>query len=595
MAFIMALVNLANMVAALVAVHKGSAWLAGDDGYLYWFLCLFAWRYLRFVVNLVAFWCYSPSPMPKGQPTYLPSRDVTVIIPTVDPRGAGFQECVRSCAENRPAKIVIITAGDELYAQTVTEVRQLEQRFASTRFVVDRTQVANKRTQVALGVSHLDTAIAVLLDDHAFWGPRFLQAILCPFEDREVGLVGTNKRVRRAEGLGVWSRFWNMLGATYLMRHNFEIRATNTVDGGVFVVSGRTCAMRTEILRHPEFLPGYTNEKFFFGLLGPLNPDDDNYNTRFVVSRGWKIKIQYSDDAEMQTTIGVDHPVASKFLGQCRRWARTTWRSNLCSFITDRSVWARQPYCVYAVYLTSLTNFAAVTDPLLVYLFARSSACVSSGALACLVSWILLTKLTKVFPYFRRHPQDAWLFPAYVGFAYFHSLIKLWALLTFWDCSWSGRRLDQINTDPAAEPTAANSSSKQQQQQQHLATFRSLGLRVTDLGAQHAAHQTRYQQPILNELKQLRGGFESLQREQAAILDELAGVAARARDLGAAQTGAAEAEAHIGEAVARMGAAVGAVEERWRAYLAAVAAGQAGAAAGNGSAAGGNVGDDESF
>ncbi|AEO69811.1 glycosyltransferase family 2 protein, partial [Thermothielavioides terrestris NRRL 8126] len=396
------LMNVAAMVAMVAALHTFFGWLSGNDSYLYWFMCLFAWRYLRFFVNLAAFWCYSPAPPPKDrEPTYMPSRDVTAVIPTVDPEGAAFRGCLESCAQNEPAKIVVVTAGDELYAAALSKVKEFEERFPLTQFVVARTQEVSKRKQVALAVPHIETDITVLLDDHVFWGPRFLQSVLYAFEDSGVGLVGTNKQVRCPDGLGLWVRIWNMLGATYLCRHNFEIRATNTVDRGVFVVSGRTCAIRTEILRHPEFLPGYTNEKFFFGLFGPLNADDDNYVTRFVVRHGWHIKIQYTDDATMETILGVEHPPATKFLAQCRRWARTTWRSNVCSLVTDRTVWRRQPYCVYAVYLTSLTNFAAIIDPLLVYLFSRSSACVSGAALGGLVSWILLTKVVKVFDHFR--------------------------------------------------------------------------------------------------------------------------------------------------------------------------------------------------
>ncbi|KAL2262070.1 hypothetical protein VTK26DRAFT_2597 [Humicola hyalothermophila] len=455
-----ALFNVAAMAALIVAFHFLFSWAARDEPCLYWFLVLFTWRYLRFLINLAAFWCYSPAPKPTGIPTYTPSRDVTVIIPTVDPQGKGFKGCLTTCAQNKPAKIVIVTAGDELYVQTLHHVVQVERHFPSTKFVVDRTQVANKREQVALAVAHVETDITALLDDSSYWGPRYLEAILCPFEDPTVGLVGTNKLVQRKHGLNLWGRIWNMLGATYLLRHNFEIRATNTVDGGVFVVSGRTCAIRTAILRHPDFLPRYTNERFFFGLFGPLNPDDDNYNTRFVVKHGWKIKIQYTDDAEMRTTMGVDHPIPAKFLSQCRRWARTTWRSNLCSLITDRTVWASQPYCVYAVYLTSLTNFAAITDPLLIYLFTHTRTYSSyPGSLAGLVSWILFTKATKVFAYFHRYPQDICLFPAYVAFAYFHSFIKLWALLTFWDCNWSGRCLDQVKVKTTTTTTTTTSTT----------------------------------------------------------------------------------------------------------------------------------------
>ena len=362
--------NIAIMALIVLATHYALSWFSGPNNHLYWFMALFLWRYTRFIVNFFAFWLYRPSVYKTGktQPIYT-NKDVTVVLPTIDPEGDYFWECVLSCAHNRPTEIIIVTAGDQLWEKTKNVVVRLREEFKDVRFRVLSTQVASKREQVAEAIPHVKTAITVLVDDHVFWGPRFLSELLCPFsENPNVGLVGTNKRVRRLEGLSLWARFWNMLGAIYLIRHNFEIRSSNTVDGGVFVVSARTCALRTRIVQSPEFLSGYTNERFLFGALGPLNADDDNYCTRFVVNHGWDIKIQYTDDAAIETTIGVDHPIARKFLGQCRRWSRTTWRSNSASLFTERTVWARQPYCVYAVFLTSFTNFAAVVDPALVYL-----------------------------------------------------------------------------------------------------------------------------------------------------------------------------------------------------------------------------------
>lgn len=132
--------------------------------------------------------------------------------------------------------------------------------------------MASKRAQVAHAAPQVVTPIAVMMDDHVFWRPGFLKAILCPFEDPNVGLVGTNKRVQRLDGLGLWARIWNMLGALYLCRHNFEIRATNAVDGGVFVVSGRTYAIRTEILDTPTFSQDTRMRDSSLTYLGPLVP-----------------------------------------------------------------------------------------------------------------------------------------------------------------------------------------------------------------------------------------------------------------------------------------------------------------------------------
>ncbi|KAK4097435.1 glycosyltransferase family 2 protein [Parathielavia hyrcaniae] len=560
------------MTGIMIALDQAFTRLAGKDSYLYWFLALFAWRYLRFVVNLAAFWCYSPSPV-SGRPLYTPSKDVTAVIPTVAPESADFSETLCCCADNEPAKIFIVAPGKELFAKARSIVAEFTVLYPSVEFKVLQSTVVSKREQVAVAIPHVQTDITVLLDDHVFWGPRYLESLLCPFASPSVGLVGTNKLVRRADGLNLWGRIWNMLGATYLCRHNFEIRATNTVDGGVFVISGRTCAIRTEIVQHPDFLSGYTNERFFFRKFGPLNPDDDNYITRFVVRQGWKIKIQYTDASVLETKLGVEKPLHTKFLGQCRRWVRTTWRSNLCSLLTDRTVWATQPYCVYSVYLTSLTNFAAVTDPLLVHLFVHSSAYTSRLRLALLVCWILLTKTVKVFDYFRRHPQDLVLFPVYLAFGYFHSLIKFWALLTFWDCAWSGRKLDQIkgaNPGTQGKKNGENGNDYAGPEHPHVAALRAIRIRITQLQRFHIDHIRRYQQPILAELNYIKQALQVLHREHRAICDNLTvirerlgEVADEADGAGKAECLAAEAQTAITKVIEDLQAAVAGMETRW--------------------------------
>ncbi|KAK0732388.1 hypothetical protein B0T21DRAFT_412567 [Apiosordaria backusii] len=438
-------------------VHYFAEWYSEYDYWLYWFIILATWRYARFILNCIGWLLYKPAPLPKN-PTYTPNRDVTVVLPTIDPTGVDFQECISTCAQNEPHQIIVITAGDELLVKTEKAVDYYIKHYPKTKFTVGRALIASKRAQVAVAVPLVQTAITVMLDDHVFWKKNFLRELLAPFEDPEIGLVGTNKKVRRLPNLSIWRRIWNMLGATYLYRHNFEVRSANYWDGGAFVISARTCALRTRIVQDPEYLAGYVDERFFFGLCGPLNPDDDNYNTRFSVRKGWRIKFQYTDDAEIETTVGVADPVHKKFLGQCTRWARTTWRSNPCSLFTDGSVWAYQPYCVYAVYLTSFTNFALFTDAALLTLYSWTRQATDTG-LALLGVWIIFVKFVKVFEYYKRHPRDFWTFIPYLFFAYFHSLLKLWALFTFYDHAWTGRNLGAIKTQANPSGTEAGATA----------------------------------------------------------------------------------------------------------------------------------------
>ncbi|KAK6381608.1 hypothetical protein LTS17_004667 [Exophiala oligosperma] len=408
------------------------------------FIALFIFRYLRLIVHIVSFWCYKHSPIPAIRT--ITERDVTVIIPTVEPTNYDFQECLSSVLMNGPATVHIVTVGPELHRQTCGIVRPFVPRYPSTNIKVSCTMQANKRKQIAHVLPHVQTALTVLVDDHVFWpSGHFLSTTVAPFENPAVGAVGTNKRVRRHDLPFGLASFFNVLGALYLERHNFEIRATNALDGGVFVISGRTCAYRTQILQSPEFLRGYLHETFFFGRFGPLNADDDNYITRAVVKAGWKIKIQYNAEAMIETTVGT-YP---KFLSQCLRWARTTWRSNPAS-LRSWTVWRTQPWCVYAVYLTSMVNFALFYDAVLFWTLSRSDFVVGSGgrhnnaAYAVLGGWILATKMVKLVSYFLRHPWDLVYLPGTLGFAYFHSLIKLYALCTFWVTAWGGRDLDSI-------------------------------------------------------------------------------------------------------------------------------------------------------
>jgi len=167
----------------------------------------------------------------------------------------------------------------------------------------------------------------------------------------------------------------------------------------------------------------------------------DNFITRWMVDHGWKIKIQYSDDARILTTLGT-YP---KFLSQCLRWSRTTWRSNAASLFSEGTVWRTQPWCVYAVYLTSFVNFALFYDAALFYTMwlAREQSVLQhvgpKTAMFWLGSWILCSKLVKPFPHFWRNPGDLVYLPGYILFGYYHSFIKLYALLTFWVTTWGTR------------------------------------------------------------------------------------------------------------------------------------------------------------
>jgi cellulose synthase/poly-beta-1,6-N-acetylglucosamine synthase-like glycosyltransferase len=404
------------------------------------FLFLFIFRYFRLIVHMVAFWgFYKPTEIPES-PTLTPG-DVTVIVPTVDPNNKDFEECLRTCLANNPRELIIVVGRRQLLGEAANAVARFRTDGCKSTISVTFTESPNKRRQVIHAVEHVKTPIVVFLDDHVFWpSPNFLRSVLAPFEDPKVGGVGTNKRVRRTETGFTTKSFWNMIGALYLERNNFNAGATNAVDGGMSCISGRTSVHRTQVLQQKEFMDGFKNERFFFGIFGPLDADDDKYITRYYVRKGYAVKFQICEDALIETTLG-EFP---KYLSQCVRWARTTWRSNPASLFTDRSVWKAQPWCVYAVHLTGFVNFSLFYDAALLYSYSHSSYYHAlGGSLKYLVLWVLAGKTAKSIPHFVKEPRDLVFLPGYYAFTYFHSFIKLYALFTFWDTNWSGRQLDQ--------------------------------------------------------------------------------------------------------------------------------------------------------
>ena len=110
------------------------------DRNLSFFILLFIFRYVRLVVNLIAFYCYKPIAI--LEPSNLMMKDVTVIVPTVEPYGEYFVECIRSIHGNRPAEIIVVTAGPGNYDKAIRSIGM----YSNVRII--NCTVQNKRKQV---------------------------------------------------------------------------------------------------------------------------------------------------------------------------------------------------------------------------------------------------------------------------------------------------------------------------------------------------------------------------------------------------------------------------------------------------------------
>lgn len=223
----------------------------------------------------------------------------------------------------------------EIFVVTTESRYEALQKFAQS--INERTlqvlqiPVANKRLQICTAIPLIKTPITVIVDDDVTWPRTILPWLVAPFEDERMGAVGTSQRVRRIKTGTLLEQSYNWVGAGYIERRNFETSATHMVDGGTSCMSGRTVALRTLVLQSSDFLEGFAGETWRGK---PLNADDDNFITRWLVSKGLKTWVQHNWECEVETTLENN----IRFLYQCARWARSNWRSNLKS-IEEGHIW----------------------------------------------------------------------------------------------------------------------------------------------------------------------------------------------------------------------------------------------------------------
>ncbi|WZH45922.1 nucleotide-diphospho-sugar transferase [Fusarium acuminatum] len=313
----------AILVIVPLAATLSCTWFLSNDVWTQVFCTLFILRYLRLLGHVLGSWIYRPSQI-SADPAFT-RRDVTVILPTIDPHGPDFRECVESILANHPACILVVTVGDALREEC------------------------------------------------------------------------------------------------------------------------RTAVYRTEFLNNADLLQRFCHEKFCFGLFGGegLGPDDDNFLTRDAMKKHWLICFQDTEDATIETTLG-EYP---KFRDQLLRWARTTVRSNPV-MLRDPVFVSRYPWSAFMVYWAALFNFALIWDTLLLIALIKAEGTRATEVLLLLM-WMFWTKVVKIIPHFLRHPSDFPLVICQILFGYAHSFIKLWALVTFWDCDWSGRNLSEAGGEQA--------------------------------------------------------------------------------------------------------------------------------------------------
>lgn len=218
--------------------------------------------------------------------------------------------------------------------------------------------------------------------------------------------------------------------------------ATNTLDGSISTLSGRTAAYRTAILQTEEFFDYFLSDNWGGK---KLNSDDDKCLTRYVYSRGWNIAIQPDPRATIETTVEPDR----KYIQQCLRWARAHWRGNF-TVMNKETYWYSRRYLwgLYYIYIGQFQTPALLIDGLLFWLLSSALTNASSGttnrAYASFGAWVFFTKLIKLIPHLWKYPLDIKFIPLSILFSYVHGFLNLYSVCTLYTTQWGSQNLNEL-------------------------------------------------------------------------------------------------------------------------------------------------------
>lgn len=414
----------------------------GLDTWTAVFLATFLFRYTGLLGHMISSLTYQPREI--ASKVYSPS-DVTVVLPTVRPDEPGFRECISTILRDRPHSIVVATVGAKLRRQCLEIIDTLIPPGHNTVVKVGSVDKDSRCQQIAHALKQAETKVTVLVGDRcSYVSVGFLPSMLAAMDGEVVSVVTTRHHAKR----GASHRFRSfvpvssLMASSYLRHHNWVLRANNAMDGGVALAPGSTCAFETKFLKDPLRLNRFCSEKFFFGLLGGegIDADGESFFIREALFAGLGVKYQDTGEAHVETTFGQDW---SSFFMQVLRWERSAFRSSPV-YLKNAKFFNRYPWTYFMIHLAGLVEFTLFWDGILLYSL-RQSEISGREQIAALMVWFIITTVITIIPHLRKHPWDVWLLPFHILIGYCFSIVKLLALLTFYNCSWPGLEADTLS------------------------------------------------------------------------------------------------------------------------------------------------------
>lgn len=354
---------------------------------------------------------------------------VSVVVPSYREDPEILLRCLESWLSQDPDEVIIvIDVGDRSGQQRLAQVRD-------QRLHVLIYEHSGKRSALGVGIRAARGEIVVFADSDTWWQPGLLDAVQMPFEDPEVGGVGTQQNVYQRTS-SVWRRIADWL---VNLRYYDYVPAMGG-KGGVACLSGRTAAYRRSVIA--PVVENLENE-FFLGRR--CIAGDDGRLTWLTLSQGYKTVHQSSARA-----VSMFPDKFSAFIKQRVRWSRNSYRCYLTA-LWKGWLW-KTPFVTKVTVLQILLTPVTMGITIGYLLFSRLELTPTGIGLS--VGWILLGRGIRGWSHLKRHPMEIFLLPLTAIVIMLIALpIKLYAFATMNKQGWLTRTSDQVG---GAGQTAAS-------------------------------------------------------------------------------------------------------------------------------------------
>jgi len=283
-----------------------------------------------------------------------------------------------------------------------------------------------KRSALGVGVRAARGEIVVMADSDTLWTEGLLANVQMPFQDQQVGAVGTEQRVYQRT-----SSVWRLIADWMVcLRYNDYVPAMGR-KGAVICVSGRTAAYRRSVI--VPLLPNLEHE-FFLGRR--CIAGDDGRLTWLVLASGYKTTHQRSAVA-----MSMFPNTFAAFLKQRVRWSRNSARCYLTA-IWKGWLW-KVPFVAKVTVLQILLTPVTMALSLWYLIFSRLELTWHGLLIASL--WLVVGRGIRGYSYLSRHPREILLLPLYSVIVIFVALpVKAYAIFSMNKQGWLTRTDDQV-------------------------------------------------------------------------------------------------------------------------------------------------------